>query len=125
MESKTQELERRIGSGESIFDIGRSVELDQAWCEEIDKILSYQDTGSEIQIENGKNLAVAALTDILSTCEDPQAQVQAARTLLTHYRDEKKRLEFRRKEKVSDPYGPLVGTARDLFGGWELRAPSK
>jgi hypothetical protein len=127
MGEKTQSLESRLARGESIFDIGRdpSMELDLSWCAEVDKILTYQDTASELQIDKIKDEAISALKDLLFACDDPVAINGAAKTLLAHYRSEKLRLESRRKEKANNPDQELAGTARDIFGGWNLKNPTK
>lgn len=122
MEQKAQDLERRLRLGESIFDIARSLDMDLAWACEIDKILRYQDAASELQIEHAKNLALDTLTNVIISADDLETKTGAAKALLQHYRDEKKRLESRPKEKS----GPeLLPDGFGLFGPWSIRSPNR
>lgn len=124
MTEKTQDLERRIAAGESIFDIGRSMEMDLEWCAAIERILSYQDTASELQIEEAKNLALRTLKEVMITAEEDGDRARAANSVLQYYRSEKQRLETRAKEKKMGP--PLLGPETgSIFGPWLLRSPSK
>ena len=127
MDDKAQSLERRISMGESIFDIARdpSMDISLEWAQEIDKILRWQDTASELQIEKAKNQALDALLDILISCDDFQARTRAATGLLQFYRSEKQRLEARRKEKAENPDEELFGQAKDIFGPWRVKSPAK
>jgi hypothetical protein len=118
-----QRLERELRDGATLATVcvklGLSLDEAKAYLMEMEAWRAMADGVDIISAENARVIAMQTLSELAVADEDGQVRCQAARALLQHYRDEKNRLEKRRKEGGDDaPLGQ-----RNLFGPWDLRAP--
>jgi hypothetical protein len=118
-----QDLDRKLAQGISLRQACDDVKIPYAnaiaWLRELDKIENFDATMTADQrcAEKSREIGIFALEEIIYTCERmPEERVKAAKALLAHYRDERKRLETKKKEE--NPAGQ-----QDLLGNWDLRTP--
>lgn len=86
---------------------------------DLDTFLKFQDDATEIQIEDLKFKALQALQDALALAEEDKDRIQAAKALLQHFRDEKKRVQGRRT--LINEADCLHESA--ILGPWNLKKP--
>ena len=67
-------------------------------------------------IEAIKEDALKVLSDEMKDAPEPSDRITAAKALLQHYRDEKKRIEAKPAPLVDPNQG-------ELFGAWDIKKP--
>ena len=86
---------------------------------DLDNFLKFQDDATELQIESLKFKALQTLQDALALAESDSDRINAAKALLQHFRNEKQRVEGKRR---------LINEAdclhqTELLGPWNLKKP--
>lgn len=113
IEKKPDALQR-IRRGDDLIDVWAEVgrlDIDQEAAD------AFVDSASSIQAEAVKSYAVKTLMRLLLKGDDSE-KLGAARALLQHYRDEKRRLAAREIVREED-----VLHESDLFGPWSVKKP--
>ena len=85
----------------------------------VDDFLKFQDDATELQIETLKFKALQTLQDALLLAEQDSDRITAAKALLQHFRDEKRRCQGRRA---------LINETEllhesSVLGPWNLKKP--
>jgi hypothetical protein len=102
--------------------IKAGADLIDVWAEftdiqmEVDKAVEFADKVTPIQIEDIKTEALKTLREGLGALEESD-RISAAKALLQHYRDEKRRLAAKERPTGIDP------NQGELFGSWDVKKP--
>ena len=110
---------------DALQKIKRGDDLIDVWAEftdiplDVEKAIDFADKATELQVESMKAEALAALRVAMSDAETDSDRITAAKALLQHYRDEKKRLAAKPRIKAE----VCLAGHRELFGSWDIKKP--
>lgn len=107
-------LMEKIKNGDDLIDVWSEFDhIDM----DVEKAVDFADKAGPIQIEAIKASALETLTNEMIQAPEPNDRITAAKALLQHYRDEKKRLGAIVKKPDVDP------NQGNLFGPWDIKNP--
>ncbi len=115
---KWQDLDAKLSNGMSLRAacLAAGIDLKSAiiWVNQLREIEESEQDAERIAIDGIRSAGITNLIDLSYYGTEEENRVKAAIALLTHYREERKRLERQTKKESTDT---------PLFGPWDIKRP--